>query len=153
MRKFLAVALVASLILALLPSAALAGDSHAVRNRWLGAAIGAGSVVLGGILYNAIRSSGAAAPAPTAYAPPQAVMTSPGVVYAPPPVVFAPAPVVQYRTWVPGHYEERWVPVTERQRVWVDGHYESGWWVPGHWEERVRSDGYWTRVWVGGYWR
>lgn len=153
MRKVLAVALVASLVLALLPSAALAGDSHAVRNRWLGAAIGAGSVVLGGILYNAIRSPGPAAAAPTGYAPPQAVMTSPGVVYAPPPVVFAPAPVVQYPTWVPGHYEERWVPVTERQRVWVDGHYENGWWVPGHWEERVRSDGYWTRVWVEGYWR
>lgn len=136
MRKVLVVALISSLVLATLPSAALAGDPHAVRNRWTGVAIGAGSVILGGLLLNALLR-----PAP--------VVASP----SPPPVVYAPPPVVEYRTWVPGHYEDRWVPVTERQRVWVEGHNENRWWVPGHWQERVREGGYWTKVWVEGYWR
>jgi hypothetical protein len=138
MRKVLAVALVGSLVLSLLPSAALAGDPHAVRNRWEGVAIGAGAAVLGGLLLHALYK-----PYPAVAAP---------QVYAPPPVVYAP-PVVEYRTWVPGHYEDRWVPVTERQRVWVEGHVANGWWVPGHWEQRVRSGGYWTRAWVEGYWK
>lgn len=153
MRRFLAVALAASLILVLAPSAALAGDPHAVRNRWLGTAIGAGSVILGGILYNAIRDSATVTAAPSGYAAPQVVTTPPPVVYASPPVVYAPPPVVEYRTWIPGHYEDRWVPTTERQRVWVDGHYENGWWVPGHWQDRLREGGYWTRVFVEGHWR
>lgn len=147
MQKILAVALVGSLVLTLLPSAALAGDPHAVRNRWTGVAIGAGTVVLGGLLLHALHRPYPAVAAPQVYSPP------PAVVYTQPPVVYAPPPVVEYRTWVPGHYEDRWVPVTERQRVWVDGHSENGWWVPGHWEERVRSGGYWTRVRVEGYWR
>jgi hypothetical protein len=150
----LAVALISSLILALLPSAALAGDPRAVRNRWVGAAIGAGSVVLGGILYHAIRGNGPPAAAPTAYPAPQGVTTPPAAVYYPsPPVVYVPPPVPEYRTWISGHYEDRWVPLTERQRVWVEGHYENGWWVPGHWQERVRDGGYWARLWVEGYWR
>ncbi len=154
MRKFLAVALIASLIPALVPSAALAGDPHGVRNRWVGAAIGAGSLVLGGMLYNAIRGGGTAVAAPSASPAPAVVPTPPAVVYtSPPPVVYAPPPVVEYRTWTPGRYEDRWVPVTERQRVWVDGHYENGWWILGHWQDRVRDGGYWTRVWVEGYWR
>lgn len=153
MRKFLAVALVASLIPALAPSATLAGDPHAVRNRWLGAALGAGSLVLGGMLYQAIRG-GTAVAAPGAYPAPAVVTTPPAVLYTPPPpVVYAPPPVVEYRTWVPGRYEDRWVPVRERQRLWVEGHYENEWWVPGHWQDRVRDGGYWTRVWVEGYWR
>ena len=139
MRKVLAVALAGSLLLALLPSAALAGDRHAVRNRWAGVAIGAGSVLLGGLLLNALQG-----PSPAVAAP---------QVVTPPPVVYAPPPVVEYRTWVPGRYEERWVPVTERQRVWVEGHSENGWWTPGHWEERIRNGRYWTQVWVEGYWR
>ena len=139
MRKVLAVTLLGSLLLTLLPSAALAGDSHAIRNRWTGVAIGAGSVLLGGLLLNALRG-----PSPAVAAP---------QVSTPPPVVYAPPPVVEYRTWVPGHYEERWAPVTERQRVWVEGHSGNGWWIPGHWEDRVRNGGYWTRVWVEGYWR
>jgi len=138
-RKVLAAALVGSLVLTLLPSAALAGDPHAVRHRWEGVAIGAGTVVLGGLLLHALQR-----PYPAVAAP---------QVYTPPSVVYAPPPVVEYRTWVPGHYQDRWVPVTERQRVWVEGHSENGWWVPGHWEERVRSGGYWTRVWVEGHWR
>ncbi len=133
MRKLLAVALIGSLALGLLPSVALAGDPHEVRHRWEGVAIGAGVVALGGVLLHSL------------YQPSPAV--------AAPPVVYAPPPVVEYRTWVPGHYQDHWVPVTERQRVWVEGHSENGWWVPGHWEERVRSGGYWTRAWVQGYWR
>jgi hypothetical protein len=152
-RKLLAVALVGSLILALVPSAALAGDSHAVRNRWTGGAIGAGAVALGGILYTVLQGSGTAAGMPSAYGAPP-VATTPPVVYSPPPaVVYVPPIAVDYRAWVPGHYEDRWVPLTERQRAWVDGHYENGWWVPGHWQDQVRDVGYWTRVWVEGYWR
>jgi hypothetical protein len=140
MRKVLAVALLGSLLFTLLPSPALAGDPHAVRNRWAGVAIGAGSVLLGGLLLNALHG-----PSPAIVAP---------QVSTPPPVVYAPPPVVEYRTWVPGHYEERWVPVTERQRVWVEARTGyGGWWTPGHWEERVRNGGHWTRVWVEGYWR
>jgi hypothetical protein len=146
MRKLLAVTLVGSLILAWLPGAALAGDAHAVRDRWTGAAIGAGAVALGGILYNALQGSSGAPPAPAV------VTRPPAVVYSPPPVVYAP-PAVGYRTWVPGHYEDRWVPTTEHQRVWVAGRHENGWRAPGHWQNRIRNDGYWTRVWVEGYWR
>lgn len=147
MRKALAIAVIGSLALTLLPSVALAGDRHGARNRWSGVAIGAGAVVLGGMLYNAIHGA-----APPTYPAPPAVYGPPPVVYAPPPVVYAP-PVVEYRTWVPGHYEDRWVPAAERQQVWVEGHSENGWWVPGHWEERVRNSGYLTRVWVSGYWQ
>lgn len=57
------------------------------------------------------------------------------------------------RTWVPGHYEGRWVPETERQRVWVAGHQENRWWVPDHWQDHIRNGGYRARVWVEGYWR
>jgi len=154
MRRVLAAALIGSLLLGLLPTVASAGDPNAVRNRWLGTAIGAGSVVLGGLLFNFIRGGGTAAAAPTIAVAPAVVMAPPAVIYSPPPpVVYAPPPVVQYRTWIPGHYEERWVPMTERQRVWVDSHYRNGWWVPGHWEERIREGGYWTRVWMEGCWR
>ncbi|MGD0264241.1 MAG: hypothetical protein ABSD47_04685 [Candidatus Methylomirabilota bacterium] len=148
MRKLLAVTLVSSLILAWLPGAALAGDGHAVRDRWAGAAIGAGMVALGGILYNYnVFQGNSVAAAPTVVTTPPAVVYSP-----PPPVVYAP-PAVEYRTWVPGHYEDRWVPTTQAQRVWVAGHYENRWWVPGHWRDRIRNGRYWTRIWVEGYWR
>jgi len=153
MRRILTGALIGSLFLGLLPAAASAGDHHAVRNRWLGVGIGAGSVVLGGLLLNAIRGGDVVAAPPAVMAPPAVVYSAPPVVYAPPPVVYAPPPVVRYQTWIPGHYEERWVPLAERQQVWVEGHYRDGWWVPGHWEEGIRLSGYWTRVWVEGYWR
>jgi hypothetical protein len=146
MRKLLAVTLVGSLVLAFLPGAALAGDGHAVRNRWTGAAIGAGVVALSSILYNALQGSSVG----TA---PSVVTTPPAVVYSPPPAVVYAPPAVEYRTWVPGHYEDRWVPATERQRAWAAGHYENRWWVPGHRQDRIRSGGYWTRIWVEGYWR
>ncbi len=141
MRKIVAFALIGSLALALIPSAALAGDSHAVRNRWAGVAIGAGAVALGSLLLNSLWAT------PPAAATPPVVSTPPPVAYTPPPVA------AYYRSWIPGHYEKHWVPVAERERVWEDGHYENGWWVAGHWEDRVREGGYWTRVWVEEHWR
>src|SRR5512138_2065928 len=108
MRKMLVVAVIGALLVGTIPSAALAGDPHAVSNRWAGAAIGAGAVVLGGLLLNALQTP-AVAPAPAPYspppvyapapqaiypAPPPVVVTPPPVVYAPPPVVYAPPPVV-----------------------------------------------------------
>jgi hypothetical protein len=131
MRKILAGLLVSSLILAVVPSAALAGDPHAVRNRWTGVAIGAGSVILGGLLLNALLSPAPAPAAPTTYvAPPPPVVyhVPPPVIYEPPPVVvystpprviYAPAPVVVHRTWGP----------------------------PGHWKTWHRKGGHWKHGW------
>ncbi len=112
MRKILAITLAGCLLLAALPGAALAGDSHAVSNRWAGAAISAASVIVGGFLLNALQAPVAAPP--VAYAPPPMVYTQPPVVYAAPPVVYyappavvyRPAPVVVHRGWAPrGHWE------------------------------------------------
>ena len=108
MRKILAMTLAGGLLLATFPNAALAGDSHAVRNRWTGVAIGAAAAVVGGLFLNALQTPVAAPPAtyapppPVAYAPPPVVYAPPpAVYYAPPPVVYAPAPVVVYRGWGP----------------------------------------------------
>ena len=119
MRKILAITLVTGLLLATFPGAALAGDSHAVSNRWAGVAIGAAAAVVGGILFNALQAPAPAppvtyAPPPVVYTPaPQVVYTTPPpviyapptVVYSAPPVVYAPARVVVYRAWgPPGHW-------------------------------------------------
>ncbi len=127
MRKILAITLVSGLLLATFPGVALAGDTHAVRNRWAGAAIGAAAAVVGGVLLNALQAPAVTPPAtyappPAVYAPaPQVVYTTPPpVVYAPPtvvysapPVVYTPAPVVVHRVWgPPGH--------------WDRGHYNHG---------------------------
>ncbi len=114
MRKLLAITLTGCLILAALPSAALAGDPHAVRNRWTGVGIGAAVVTLGGLLLGSLHAPVVAAaplvvasPPPVVYAPPPAVIyTPPPVVYvAPPPVVYAAPPVVVYGGWgPPGHW-------------------------------------------------
>ncbi|MCX5734871.1 MAG: hypothetical protein NTW68_11155 [candidate division NC10 bacterium] len=111
MRKILAMTLVGGLLLATFPSVALAGDSHAVSNRWTGVAIGAAAAVVGGLFLNALQTPVAAPPAmygppPVVYAPPPVVYAAPpAVYYAPPPVVYAPAPVVVYRGWSPpGHW-------------------------------------------------
>ena len=141
MRKVLALVLIGSLGLTVLPSTALAGGPHAARNIWTGVAIGVGSVLVGIPLLNSLLGY------------PRPVYAAPPVVYSAPPVVYTPPTVVAYRLWVPGHYEDRWVPSTNRQQVWIEGHSSNGWWVPGHWEDRVRHGGYWTRVWIGGYWR
>jgi hypothetical protein len=107
MRKILAITLAGCLLLAALPGAALAGDSHAVSNRWAGAAIGAATVIVGGLLLNALQAPVAAPP--VAYAPPPVVYSPPPIVYAPPPAVYyappvavyPPAPVVVHRGWTP----------------------------------------------------
>jgi hypothetical protein len=71
MRKILAVILVSGLLLATFPKASLAGDTHAVSNRWAGVAIGAAAAVIGGILVGAMQAPAATPPA--AYPPPPAV--------------------------------------------------------------------------------
>ncbi len=112
MRKMLAITLVGCFALAALPGAALAGDPHAVSNRWAGAAIGAAAVIAGGLLLNALQPPVAAPPVvyaqpPVVYSPPPVVYAAPPVTYyAPPAVVYRPAPVVVHRGWAPrGHWE------------------------------------------------
>jgi hypothetical protein len=113
MRKILAITLAGCLLLAALPGAALAGDPHAVSNRWAGAAIGAASVIVGGLLLNALQAPVVAPP--VAYAPPPVVYSPPPVVYAPPPavyyvppaVVYPPAPVVVHHGWLPPSHWKR----------------------------------------------
>jgi hypothetical protein len=113
MRKVLAVLLVGGLVLATLPTDVLAGDPHAVRNRWTGVGIGIAVATLGGLLVGAMSAPVVAAPPPVAVAPPPLAYTPPPVVYTPPPVVYAPPPVVVYsrppvvvyRGWAPpGHW-------------------------------------------------
>jgi hypothetical protein len=115
MRKILAMTLAGGLLLATFPNAALAGDRHAVSNRWTGVAIGAAAAVVGGLFLNALQvpvvvPSAAYAPPPLVYAP------SPAVYYAPPPVVYAPAPVILYRGWSPPrHWRQQY---KQRGRGW-----------------------------------
>ena len=115
MRKMLAMTLVGCLLLATFPGAALAGDTHAVSNRWAGVAIGAAAAVVGDVLLNALHGPAVAPPAtysapPVVYTPvpqivystpPPVVYMPPPVVYVAPPVVYHPAPVVVHREW--GH--------------------------------------------------
>ena len=115
MRKILAMTLAGGLLLATFPNAALAGDRHAVSNRWAGVAIGTTAAVVGGLFLNALQvpvvvPSAAYAPPPLVYAP------SPAVYYAPPPVVYAPAPVILYRGWSPPrHWRQQY---KQRGRGW-----------------------------------
>ncbi len=127
MRKVLAIALAGALILATLPSAAFAGDPHAVRNRWAGFGIGVAAATLGGILLGAIQAPVYAAAPPVVYTPPPVVYAPPAVVYAPPPVVVAAPPVV----YAP--------PAVIYARPLVVVH--RGWGPPGHW----RHHGRWHR--------
>lgn len=115
MRKILAMTLAGGLLLATFPNAVLAGDRHAVSNRWVGVAIGATAVVAGGPFLNALQAP-VAAPSAT-YAPPPVVYATPSAAYyAPPPVVYAPAPVIVYRGWSPpGHWRQEY---NERGRGW-----------------------------------
>jgi hypothetical protein len=111
MRKILAVTLISGLLLATFPGAALAGDTHAVSNRWAGVAIGAAAAVVGGALLSALAPAAPPAaysplvvystpPLVTYTTPPPVVYTPPAVVY-PPPVIYRPAPVVVRHEW--GH--------------------------------------------------
>lgn len=119
MRKILTAAVISSLLLTLVPVSAMAGDRHAVRNRWAGAAIGIGAVTLGGLLLGSLFAPGPVVAAPPAviaapppvvyYSPPPVVYVPPPVVVAPPPpVVYAPAPVVVHRGWVPPGQWKKW---------------------------------------------
>ncbi len=128
MRKMLVVAVIGALLAGTVPSMALAGDSHAVSNRWAGAAIGAGAVVLGGLLLNALQ---APAPAPEpVYAPPPVYTPAPQAVYpAPPPVVYAPAPVVVTPppvVYTPAPVFVHRPPVVVHRGHW-DRDHERGW--------------------------
>jgi len=113
MRKILAISLAGCLFLAALPGAALAGDSHAVSNRWAGAAIGAASVIVGGLLLNAFQAPVVAPPVayaqpPVMYSPPPVFYAQPpAVYYAPPVVVYRPAPVVVHRGWAPPSHRQQ----------------------------------------------
>ena len=115
MRKILAMTLAGGLLLATFPNMALAGDGHAIRNRWTGVAIGAAAAAVGGLFLNALQAPIAAPP--TTYAPPLVVYAPlPAVYYAPPPVVYARAPVVVYRGWSPPrHWRQEY---NERGRGW-----------------------------------
>ncbi len=114
MRKMLVIMLLGCLILSAVPSAALAGDPHAVRNRWTGVGIGVAVVTLGGLLLSGLQAPVVAQPPPVVYSSPpvvyapapRVIYSPPPVVYAPPPpVVYAPSPVVVYRGWgPPGHW-------------------------------------------------
>jgi len=109
MRKIVVVTLVGCLMLAAIPVTALAGDPHAVRNRWAGVAIGASVVTLGGLLLGALSGPvpvvAAVPPPPVVYALPT---PSPVVYYTPLPIVYAPSPVVVYKSWgPPGHWKHR----------------------------------------------
>jgi hypothetical protein len=121
MRKILAITLAGCLLLAALPGAALAGDSHAVSNRWAGAAIGAAAVIAGGLLLNALQPPVAAPPVayaapPVMYSPPPVVVAPPPLYYAPPAVIYRPAPVVIHRGWTPPRH---WKPEPHvRGRSW-----------------------------------
>lgn len=110
MRKIVVITLMGCLMIAAIPVTALAGDPHAVRNRWAGVAIGASVVTLGGLLLGAFGPVPVVAavpppPPPVVYAPPPPPRVA---YYAPPPVVYAPAPVVVYNSWgPPGYWKHR----------------------------------------------
>ena len=99
MRKMLAIALLGSLMLAVIPGAALAGDRHSANDVWAGVALGATAAVVGGVLLNALAAPPVPVAPPVVYtAPPVVYHQAPPVMYAPPPpVVYAPAPPVVYR--------------------------------------------------------
>jgi hypothetical protein len=118
MRKLLAVAVIGSLLLALVPEAAMAGDPHAVRNRWAGVGIGVAVATVGGLVLGSLLQPPVAAAPPAVVAPPPPVVYSPPpvvyyqapVVVAPPPpvVYYRPAPVVVYRSWGPHGHHRGW---------------------------------------------
>jgi hypothetical protein len=95
MRKTLAIALTTTILASVAPNLAIAGDTHAVSNRWAGAAMGAAAAVVGGALLGALISQPAvAAPPPVVYTPPPVMQAPPPVVYSAPPVVYSSPPLV-----------------------------------------------------------
>ncbi|HWU39517.1 MAG TPA: hypothetical protein VN203_17855, partial [Candidatus Acidoferrum sp.] len=61
MRKLLALVVITGLLVALIPASAMAGDTHAVRNRWAGAAIGVAAATLGGLVLGSLYHPAAVA--------------------------------------------------------------------------------------------
>jgi hypothetical protein len=133
MRKLVVGTVVAALLGIALARPALAGPRE--RYLWQGFAIGLGSAIL---LDHLLRPS----PAVASPAPPVAY----------PPLVLPPPPAPQ--RWIPGHYEDRWVPTTRTETVWVPAFYDyaRGAYVHGHYETRAVPGGYWIRVWIEGRW-
>ena len=133
MRKLIVVTMVVAVLGAALAPQAMAGPRE--RYLWQGVAIGIGGAIL---LDHLLRPSPAvASPAPPVAYPPQ--------VYPPPPVP---------QRWIPGRYEDRWVPASRPETIWVPAYYDytRGVYVQGHYETRVVADGYWARVWIEGRW-
>jgi len=144
MKRWVALILAVVLVASLAPPA-LAGEVGRATTK--GFLLGIGSLLLFDALVN--RAARAAEPAPV-YAPPPAVYAPPPAVYAPPPA-YAPAPPPA--RWVPGYWEQRWVPQTTVRDVWVPGYYnERGEWVEGHYERRTAHGGYYAQGWVPGHW-
>lgn len=133
MRKLLVVTMVVAVLGVALAPQAMAGPRE--RYLWQGVAIGIGGAIL---LDHLLRPSPAvASPAPPVAYPPQVL---------PPP----PAP----QRWIPGHYEDRWIPTGRTETIWVPTYYDygRGVTVQGHYETRVVPDGYWARVWIESRW-
>ncbi len=108
MRRAIVVAVVLGLAVAAVPLHATAGDTHAVRNRWAGVAIGASAAVVAGMLLSTLGTPVYAAPPPAVVVtPPPPVVYAPPVpvvyAYAPAPVVYAPSPVVVVAARGHGH--------------------------------------------------
>lgn len=132
MRKLLVIPLIVATLGVTLAPQAMAGPRE--RYLWQGVAIGIGGAIL---LDHLLRPSPAvASPGPPAAYPPQ--------------VVLPPAP----QRWIPGRYEDRWVPASRTEAIWVPTYYDygRGVTVQGHYETRVVPDGYWTRLWIEGRW-
>lgn len=137
MKRIVAIIAAATLLAAMAPAAAEAGQGGWATT----------GKILTGIIGLSILGNALAYPYPApVYAPP------PRVYYEPPEQVWVPG---HYRTrlerrWVPGHWESNrggyddddddYGPRGGRgggHRAWVPGHYETSEiqvWIPGHWE-------------------
>jgi hypothetical protein len=126
MKRVVAIVLLTAFAVVMLAPRAEAGGE---------AAIGLGV----GILVGTILGIAIAAPPPAVAGPPYLV---------PGPVTYGPP-----RQWVPGHWQDRWIPTATQLHVWVPGHHDAyGHWTPSHYETQVIQSSTWTRVWVSGHW-
>jgi hypothetical protein len=137
MRKLVVLTLVGALAASALPSTALAGDPHAVRDRWAGAAIGAAAVVAGAAILHSLATPPAAVPTSGYHPQPPVVYTPPPVVYTPPPVIYTPPPVV-YRPPVVYH-----PPVIYRPPVVIHRHVRPPQYRYWDRDDRRDRDGRW----------
>jgi hypothetical protein len=106
------------------------------RQRWQGAGIALGAVLLGGLIAHQIVTH--VSPPPAVYSPPQPR-------WGPPQPEYTPGHWEIAQEWVPGTWERVWVPgYYDRWGIWVAGHYEDHQ-TPGHYVDR--------KVWVEGHYR